>query len=149
MASEKPNSKIGPVTVANADWLPVSSRSHTWRPSRTAKRRTAFGLAVENSTPPSIPSARSRHVFVSPGAIRFVASVSGKPASTCSVALSHVSQRRGRAVGAGALADDVLQHRVDTARLPAEPQRQVQHVHAEVVHHPELAAEPRLALPVD
>ena len=40
-----------------------------------------------------MPSARSRHVFVSPGAIRFVSSVSGNPpASTCSVALSQVSQ---------------------------------------------------------
>ena len=90
-----------------------------------------------------MPSARSRHVFVSPGAIRFVASVSGKPASACSVALSQVSQRHGLAVRAGALLHDVLQHGVDAARPPAEPQRQVQHVHAEVGHHAELAAEAR------
>ncbi len=88
---------MAPVEVPKTDWLPVSRCSHSWRPSRTVKRRTVFGRAVENSTPPSIPSARSRHVFMSPGAIRLVWSVSGNApsgASTeqCSVALSIVSQ---------------------------------------------------------
>ena len=56
--------------VGNTDWLPTSSRSQTWRPSRTAKRWTVLGSAVENATPPSIPSAVIRHVFRCPGAIR-------------------------------------------------------------------------------
>ncbi len=88
-------------------------------------------------------------MFVSPGAIRLVASVSGKPASAWIVALSQVSQRTGSPSGPGRSLDDVLERRVDAARPPAEAQRQVQHVHPEVVHDARLAAELGLALPVD
>src|SRR3954452_16657164 len=49
----------------------------------------------------------------------------------------------------GALAHDVLEHGVDARRAPPEPQRDVEDVHAEVGHDAELAAELRLALPVD
>ncbi len=98
MASAKPNSKIGPVIVAKADWLPTSRRSQTWRPPRSAKRCTVFGCAVEKLTPPSMPVARMRHVFMWPGAIRWVRRVSGKPASQCRVALSIVSQGTGSPV---------------------------------------------------
>jgi hypothetical protein len=88
---------MAPVTVGNTDWLPVSRRSQTWRPSRTVNRRTVFGRAVENSTPPSIPTARIRHVFISPGAIRFISTVRGNspwssPTEQMSVAFSMVSQ---------------------------------------------------------
>ena len=40
-------------------------------------------------------------MFISPGAIRLVASVSGKPASAWIVALSHVSQGTGSPSGPG------------------------------------------------
>src|SRR3954447_5145397 len=55
----------------------------------------------------------------------------------------------GLAVRAGALADDVLEHGVEALGSPTEPQREVQDVHAEVVHHTRAAAELGLALPVD
>ena len=89
-------------------------------------------------------------MLVSPGAIRLVASVSGKPASACSVALSHVSHGTGPPPSrVGALRDEVLELRVDAARAPAEAQREVEHVHPEVAHHADLAAVDGLALPVD
>src|SRR5262245_29665901 len=53
----------------------------------------------------------------------------------------------GRRVGA--LGDEVAEDREDALRLPAQAQREVRGVHAEVAHDADRAAVPRLALPVD
>jgi hypothetical protein len=72
---------------------------------------------------------------------------------------AHVAQQGGvvdRVAGCrlaglrvGALGDEVAELRVDRGRPPAEAQRQVGHVHAEVAHHANRAAELLPALPVD
>ena len=82
MASEKPDSKFGPVTVGHTDWLPASREDQTCsRPppgtSTSEKIFTRFGFLVEKRTPPSSPSASNSQVFFSPGSIRFISVVSG------------------------------------------------------------------------
>ena len=51
--------------------------------------------------------------------------------------------------GFAPLADDVRQRGVDGQRLPADPQRDVKDVHAEIAHATVFAVEARLPFPVD
>src|SRR5262245_36212394 len=55
---------------------------------------------------------------------------------------------RGRAIGAWAFRIALLQLSVDAARLPAEAQRNVQRVHAEIIEHTPFTANVTKAFPV-
>ena len=99
IASSNPNSKIAPVIDEYADCEPRSSACQACRPPGSySMKRSVFGSFVEKPIELSVPSISITHVFVSPGAIRFVSIRNGKltPLSRASqrrTALSHVSQR--------------------------------------------------------
>ncbi len=106
MASEKPLSKFGPVTVGQHDWLPASTWCQTCsRPvpgtSTIPKTCTDLGFLVLNRTLPSMPMASSSQVFFWPGSMRLVSVVSGNSlppgwgTQLCTTALSQVSQGTG------------------------------------------------------
>ena len=100
-----------------------------------------------------MPSISIVHVFVSPGAIRFVSMRSGKDLRRPRLAEEHgVVPRvagRGATRTVRALGEDVGEDRAHVARHPPRPQGQVQRVQTEVAHHAVLAVQLRAALPVD